>query len=102
MALEERIGNVNTGLNEETIKKHLKQKKYSAEPDSQRDAEPCCVCQVNNICVCFSLLSMHARIGFVLTNHVNFVLHRRSIRMEMISDRWIAGTIIILTVLNSG
>lgn len=45
LALEERIGNVNTGLNEETIKKHLKLKKYSAEPGSQCDAEPCCVCQ---------------------------------------------------------
>ncbi|XP_057424032.1 probable E3 ubiquitin-protein ligase RHG1A [Lotus japonicus] len=45
LALEERIGNVNTGLTEETIMKLLKQKKYSAEPGSQGDAEPCCVCQ---------------------------------------------------------
>ncbi|KAJ1436745.1 Zinc finger, RING-type [Sesbania bispinosa] len=45
LALEERIGNVNTGLSEENILKHLKQKKYSVESGSQREAEPCCVCQ---------------------------------------------------------
>ncbi|CAI9267067.1 unnamed protein product [Lactuca saligna] len=44
LALEERIGNVNTGLNEETISKHLKTKQYVAET-GQPDAEPCCVCQ---------------------------------------------------------
>ncbi|KAK7351637.1 hypothetical protein VNO77_11228 [Canavalia gladiata] len=45
LALEERIGNVSTGLSEETILKLLKQKKYSVETGSQLDAEPCCVCQ---------------------------------------------------------
>ncbi|XP_019429816.1 PREDICTED: probable E3 ubiquitin-protein ligase RHG1A isoform X1 [Lupinus angustifolius] len=45
LALEERIGNVSTGLNEETILKHLKQKKYSVEKGSQHEAEPCCICQ---------------------------------------------------------
>ncbi|XP_047171969.1 probable E3 ubiquitin-protein ligase RHG1A isoform X1 [Vigna umbellata] len=45
LALEERIGNVSTGLSEETILKHMKNKKYSAEPGSQQEAEPCCVCQ---------------------------------------------------------
>ncbi|KAK2398587.1 putative E3 ubiquitin-protein ligase RHG1A [Trifolium repens] len=46
LALEERIGNVSTGLNEETIMKHLKLKKYSVdESGSQNEAEPCCVCQ---------------------------------------------------------
>ncbi|KAK7376911.1 hypothetical protein VNO80_02330 [Phaseolus coccineus] len=45
LALEERIGNVSTGLNEETILKHMKNKKYSAKPGSQHEAEPCCVCQ---------------------------------------------------------
>ncbi|QCD98978.1 E3 ubiquitin-protein ligase [Vigna unguiculata] len=45
LALEERIGNVSTGLSEETILKHMKNKKYSAEPGSQHEAEPCCVCQ---------------------------------------------------------
>ncbi|OIV96383.1 hypothetical protein TanjilG_09810 [Lupinus angustifolius] len=47
LALEERIGNVSTGLSEETILKLLKQKKYVAETGSQLDAEPCCVCQEN-------------------------------------------------------
>ena len=47
LALEERIGNVSTGLNEETIMKHLKQKKYSVDESgsSQSETEPCCVCQ---------------------------------------------------------
>ncbi|XP_027353964.1 probable E3 ubiquitin-protein ligase RHG1A isoform X2 [Abrus precatorius] len=45
LALEERIGNVSTGLSEETILKLLKHKKYSVETGSQPDAEPCCVCQ---------------------------------------------------------
>lgn len=43
LALEERIGNVNTGLTEEKISKHLKQKQYVLE--TGRAAEPCCVCQ---------------------------------------------------------
>ncbi|KAK7283296.1 hypothetical protein RIF29_12717 [Crotalaria pallida] len=46
LALEERIGNVSTGLSEETVLKHLKRKKYATETGSQLDAEePCCVCQ---------------------------------------------------------
>ncbi|KAH1244451.1 putative E3 ubiquitin-protein ligase RHG1A [Glycine max] len=45
LALEERIGNVSTGLSEETVLKHLKQRKHSAEKGPQIDAEPCCVCQ---------------------------------------------------------
>ncbi|KAK4277464.1 hypothetical protein QN277_015462 [Acacia crassicarpa] len=45
LALEERIGNVSTGLSEETVMKLLKQKKYSVETGSKLEAEPCCVCQ---------------------------------------------------------
>ncbi|XP_022777083.1 probable E3 ubiquitin-protein ligase RHG1A [Durio zibethinus] len=45
LALEERIGNVNTGLSEETILNHLKRQKYSSAPGAQLEAEPCCVCQ---------------------------------------------------------
>lgn len=41
LVLEERIGNVNTGLTEETISGCLKQKTYATVPD----AEPCCICQ---------------------------------------------------------
>ncbi|KAI7740548.1 hypothetical protein M8C21_027308 [Ambrosia artemisiifolia] len=44
LALEERIGNVNTGLTEENISKHLKQKTYASDA-GQPDAEPCCICQ---------------------------------------------------------
>ncbi|KAJ0592691.1 putative transcription factor C2H2 family [Helianthus annuus] len=42
--LEERIGNVNTGLTEENIYKHLKQKTY-ASVAGETDAKPCCICQ---------------------------------------------------------
>ncbi|KAJ4701728.1 E3 ubiquitin-protein ligase MBR2-like [Melia azedarach] len=45
LALEERIGNVSTGLSEETIINHLKQKKYSIPVGLQQETEPCCVCQ---------------------------------------------------------
>ncbi|KAI7740494.1 hypothetical protein M8C21_030452 [Ambrosia artemisiifolia] len=44
LALEERIGNVNTGLTEEKVSKCLKQKTY-ASVTGQPDAEPCCICQ---------------------------------------------------------
>ncbi|GLU04240.1 hypothetical protein SLE2022_213990 [Rubroshorea leprosula] len=45
LALEERIGNVSTGLSEETILKHLKQQKCFIAPGTELEAEPCCVCQ---------------------------------------------------------
>ncbi|KAJ9166260.1 hypothetical protein P3X46_021037 [Hevea brasiliensis] len=45
LALEERIGNVSTGLSEETILNRLKQRKYSIAVRSEVEAEPCCVCQ---------------------------------------------------------
>ncbi|PON70483.1 43kDa postsynaptic protein [Parasponia andersonii] len=46
LALEERIGDVSTGLSEETILKLMKQRKY--EPiavETAPDSEPCCICQ---------------------------------------------------------
>ncbi|XP_050366813.1 probable E3 ubiquitin-protein ligase RHG1A isoform X2 [Argentina anserina] len=46
LALEERIGNVNTGLSEEIISNRLKHKKYVAmESQAETETEPCCVCQ---------------------------------------------------------
>ncbi|TYH11906.1 hypothetical protein ES288_A06G023200v1 [Gossypium darwinii] len=45
LALEERIGNVNTGLSEEMISNLLKRRKYSSVPETQLETEPCCVCQ---------------------------------------------------------
>ncbi|KAF5444904.1 hypothetical protein F2P56_033996 [Juglans regia] len=45
LALEERIGNVSTGLSEETILNRLRQRKCSIAVGSQLDAEPCCICQ---------------------------------------------------------
>ncbi|GKD42998.1 probable E3 ubiquitin-protein ligase RHG1A isoform X1 [Tanacetum coccineum] len=43
LALEERIGNVNTGLTEEKITKHLILKQYVIE--TGRVVAPCCICQ---------------------------------------------------------
>ncbi|XP_019166415.1 PREDICTED: E3 ubiquitin-protein ligase MBR1-like, partial [Ipomoea nil] len=47
LALEERIGNVNTGLSEESILKVLKQRKYESKRCGglSSDLEPCCICQ---------------------------------------------------------
>ncbi|GLT58908.1 hypothetical protein SLA2020_317670 [Shorea laevis] len=45
LALEERIGNVSTGLSEETVLKHLIQRKCSIIPGTEGEAEPCCICQ---------------------------------------------------------
>ena len=47
LALEERIGDVSTGLSEETILKLLKQEKHvPPRTESPADLEPCCICQV--------------------------------------------------------
>ncbi|KAE8686762.1 cell wall protein AWA1-like isoform X3 [Hibiscus syriacus] len=46
LALEELIGDVSTGLNEETILKLMKQHKYSSiTTGSAQESEPCCICQ---------------------------------------------------------
>lgn len=44
MALEERIGDVCTGVNEETISNRLQQRKFKSS--TQDAAAPCCICQV--------------------------------------------------------
>ncbi|KAF7004363.1 hypothetical protein CFC21_019597 [Triticum aestivum] len=45
LALEERIGNVNTGLTENDVMKLLKQRKFSSWRLSSVEYEPCCICQ---------------------------------------------------------
>ncbi|XP_020254540.1 probable E3 ubiquitin-protein ligase HIP1 isoform X2 [Asparagus officinalis] len=46
LALTERIGNVSTGISEETIVKCLKQRKYiSLTEETPSDVESCCICQ---------------------------------------------------------
>lgn len=55
MALEERIGNVSTGLSEEIIINQLRQQKYSIAVCSLLEAEPCCICQVRTLLAFFSL-----------------------------------------------
>ncbi|KAI4388626.1 hypothetical protein MLD38_000938 [Melastoma candidum] len=44
LALEERIGNVSTGLDEETILGRLKQRKFPLAVH-EAEVEPCCICQ---------------------------------------------------------
>lgn len=47
LALEERIGDVSTGLSEDNIVKLMKQRIYtSVMTESPSDLEPCCICQV--------------------------------------------------------
>ncbi|GMH16646.1 hypothetical protein Nepgr_018487 [Nepenthes gracilis] len=48
LALEERIGNVCTGLTEETILSRMQQHKYvsaTMRSDDHTEVEPCCICQ---------------------------------------------------------
>ncbi|KAM3371094.1 hypothetical protein ACQJBY_018458 [Aegilops geniculata] len=45
LALEERIGNVSTGLTENDVMKLLKQRKFSSWRLSSVEYEPCCICQ---------------------------------------------------------
>ncbi|KAF5747012.1 putative protein binding protein [Tripterygium wilfordii] len=45
LALEERIGDVSTGLSEEITLNQLKQRKFSPAVGIQQENEPCCVCQ---------------------------------------------------------
>ncbi|XLR54126.1 hypothetical protein S83_004798 [Arachis hypogaea] len=51
LALEERIGDVSTGLSEDVIMKSMKQQIYmSVMAESSTDLEPCCICQLTNSC----------------------------------------------------
>ncbi|KAF7810981.1 E3 ubiquitin-protein ligase MBR2 isoform X2 [Senna tora] len=46
LALEERIGDVNTGLSEDSIMKLMKRRLFmSVMTESSMDLEPCCICQ---------------------------------------------------------
>ncbi|KAM0825219.1 hypothetical protein ACQ4PT_069697 [Festuca glaucescens] len=45
LALEERIGNVSTGINEDDVMKLLKQRKFSSWRLASMEYEPCCICQ---------------------------------------------------------
>ncbi|KAI3412867.1 uncharacterized protein J3R85_016762 [Psidium guajava] len=45
LALEERIGNVSTGLSEEAVLTRMKQRKYTVLVCMDVEAEPCCICQ---------------------------------------------------------
>jgi hypothetical protein len=49
LALEERIGNVSTGISEDDVMKLLKQRKFSSWRLASMEYEPCCICQVSAI-----------------------------------------------------
>lgn len=53
LALEERIGNVSTGLTENDVMKLLKQRKFSSWRLSSMEYEPCCICQVSVFCTLY-------------------------------------------------
>lgn len=50
LALGERIGNVNTGLSDHMVMKHLRRRKYSSATAKESAVdEPCCICRVETI-----------------------------------------------------
>ncbi|KZV45987.1 hypothetical protein F511_10677 [Dorcoceras hygrometricum] len=72
LALEERIGNVTTGLTEEKISSSMEQKIYEAIKVSP-NLEPCCICQVRNM----SRISLPELIlGYWTVVRVSYHLHQ--------------------------
>lgn len=66
LALEERIGNVNTGLSEATILGSMKQRKYDSFCGGlSSDLEPCCICRVRFISMFpANIIPLSKSIGF--------------------------------------
>ena len=78
LALEERIGNVNTGVSEETISSHLKQSKYTVSETESQEPEPCCICQVL-IFLTFFIISRHMYVSTImLCNIYAYVIYMMS------------------------
>jgi hypothetical protein len=79
LALEERIGNVSTGLSEEAVIKLLKQRKFSSwRLKASLDPEPCCICQVFSVLHSFSKLcaffsSVGHDVSFTYINHIELL-----------------------------
>ena len=63
LALGERIGNVSTGLSEDTVFKRITEKVYCL--GDQNYDEQCTICLVRIICTCFSLLSIFQALLFL-------------------------------------
>lgn len=100
LALEERIGNVSTGLSEETILNRLKQKKYSLAVVSQLEAEPCCICQVIMTTMTMCMRCMFDSIFSFLEPFSTIC--RKSIMKEKILELFNAAMISIPTALKVG
>lgn len=97
LALEERIGNVSTGLSEETILTRLRQRKYSVAARTALEAEPCCICQVTDFVLCVIPSSTS-----VISLYNVLRACRRNIIMEKMWVRQTVGTIFTPTVLSNG
>lgn len=93
LALEDRIGNVSTGLSEEAIMKHLKLQKYKSSSQDV-EIEPCCICQVCCLLLIISCL-------FHDTIHQS-VLFRKNISKGMILAFLNVVMTFILTASRSG
>lgn len=65
LALEERIGNVSTGLNEETIMARLKQHKYAERRADQAETEPCSICRVLTFCSILNVSSCNTYLSLI-------------------------------------
>lgn len=98
LALEERIGNVSTGLGEETISSCLKQRKYSIPIGFPQETEPCCICQV--IIVSFAHDLPPFKISWL--NIFVILFTRRSTPKVKISELWNAAIIFTPSVSNNG
>lgn len=92
LALGERIGDVCTGLTEETILSRLKQRNYICiKTEEPEDAEPCCICRVLNLIISTiiaCLLKVHSfRLDLVKWSFNRFsIICRKNITMEMILE----------------
>lgn len=112
LALEERIGNVCTGLGEEAILSHLKQRSYiCVKSEEPIDAEPCCICQVLNLkysttATCQrsnKIWFIHILGVFSFRRSYGFpIICRKNIMMERILVPWSVAMIFIVTALNNG
>lgn len=91
--MEERIGDVSTGLSEDSIFKLMKQRKHLTVAPNPPDLEPCCICQVWAI----SISTLCARIFFL--NLLNRYISTFCFPFHLLSrlPSWIA--VILFTLL---
>lgn len=87
--MEERIGDVSTGLSEDSISKLMKQRQFvTVAPDSPLDLEPCCICQVSPYLWCVHACIICIRLLFI---YFCFLFH-----LSTRPPSWIAVTFFTL------